>query len=236
MKSRITVVILLVAIICCVAGLSVSLVKLNNSKKYINELESKISNEEKEEEINQDTENKVDENNTTVIKEKADFHIDNDKNNIVGLPDGKSVKWYRQYLGISGIEFTITENDIYMYVSSHDRGMPGHTYGAGEYMPFDGAHVKCEGDATIVNAGVFELGDGLPSYALVFVLSDGTVKYIPIKNIIQQNFTIMDINGLNDVVQLRGIALQDDTGTPISDSVVIIKRDGTQELINNYLN
>ena len=236
MKSKITVAILLIAIICCVAGLSVSLVKLNNSKKYINELESQISNEEKEEEVNQDTENKVDENNTTVTKEKADFHIDNDKNNIAGLPDGKSVKWYRQFLAVTGVEITITDNDIYFFVRPQEGGLPGNSYGAGECTAFDGAHVKCEGDASIVNAGIYELSGGLASYTLLFVLSDGTVKYIPIKNIVQQNFTIMDINGLNDVVQLRGVAVQDDTGTPIGDSVVVIKRDGTQELINNYLN
>ena len=44
----------------------------------------------------------------------------------------------------------------------------------------------------------------------------------------------MSIDGLTDVVGVRGVAMQNGNGEIIGDSIVVIKRDGTQELIAKY--
>lgn len=225
MKSKITLIILLVIIVSSMSALCVCIVKLNNSHNYIAQLEQKVKENEGIAE-----QNNVDENKVSVEKQ-AEFKITSDKNSIKYIPEGNSIKFFRETLEYSGVEIIIVDKTFFFFVSSNTNSTG---FGASNFTPYDNVQYDLNVDADIIEAKILKFGTDLSTTALVIVLSDGTVRYLPFKAILDRQYDFMSIDGLTDVVGVRGVAMQNGNGEIIGDSIVVIKRDGTQELIAKY--
>jgi len=180
----------------------------------IGEKENNVSDEKKEENV-----------------EQKEFSLDSNKDDIKFLEENQKIKWYREEIGYSGLKAVVADNEIYFFLSQ--QGIREAYTGTQNVTIFDNIPAKIEG-ADIVQAKFVELG-GREAAALIVVLSDGTVQYASVNSIIENNFEFQTIPNLNDVVGVRGVAIELPENK-VQDSAIVIKRDGSKELINKYFN
>lgn len=222
MKNKRLIIILVIIFVGVLAGLVYSVVKLNNANRQISSLSNEL------EKANNQINASIDEENFDNIS-IDNFYIDNNKENIKYLSDDNSIQWYRETIEYYGVRAVVADNDVYFFVDNDGINM-AYT-GQEEVTPYDNLSVSVDG-ANIIQAKFVQFGDRTTT-SLVLVLSDGTVKYVSVNRIIEQKINFQTIEGLSDVVQVRGVAVLTSDGK-VSDTAIVIKRDGTKELINEY--
>ncbi len=222
MKNKILSIVLLIALVVVSTGLVISFLNLKNANNQIVELKTAI-----DEKQNNVSDEKI-EKNDNKIKE---FALDSNKEDIKFLPDNQKIRWYREEIGYSGLKAVVTDNQISFFLT--EQGIREAYTGNQNVTLFDNLVAKIEG-ADIVQAKFVQLG-GREAAVLIVVLSDGTVQYASVNSIIENNFSFQTIPNLSDVVSVRGVAINI-AENKVQDSAIVIKRDGTKELMNNYFN
>ena len=214
MRSKITLIIL-VLLVLIGAGTSVFFATKYYSK---NEKENQTVQQqvEQNQEVATDKENKN-------IAQVAEFKYDTSK-----TVDGKEIKWYRETLEYNGARVVITDSEMFFYFSREAAQRYNSAHPDAQATEYDGYRLVFE-EGTIVQAKFLTIG-GKNTDALLLVLEDGTVRYIPYNGIATLNIQVIPVEGLTDVVAVRGIYF--DGGD--SDNTIVYKRDGSKELINKF--